>query len=147
MDGSGAAVSVIDSSFLQGVARQYASLSGLAGDKRISRHRTRGPSPGTAPRGRGCTVHGAAADVRVEGFLTHGGAICESGIVTQLDDALDRVPDLIGMWAGAKTRRSLNLLALEVFSAARMRHYTGTVLVAAAGNDKSRGPFWSAALP
>jgi hypothetical protein len=87
-----------------------------------------------------------AADVRVEGFLTHGSTICESGIVTQLDDALDRVPDLFCMSAGTKTRRSLNRLGFEVFSATRMRHYKGTVLVAAAGNGKSRGPFWPAAL-
>jgi len=85
--------------------------------------------------------------VRVEGFLTQGGAIFESAIVEQLDQALLDVPDIISLSAGTWTRSGLDLLGFEVFYESRLRHLKGTVLVAAAGNDGNRGPFWPAAFP
>jgi subtilisin family serine protease len=88
-----------------------------------------------------------AAEVRVEGFLTRGGAILESEIVAQLNQALDGMPDVISMSAGCTTRDNLPSLAFEVLWEQRLRHCKGTVLVAAAGNDASRRAFWPAASP
>jgi subtilisin family serine protease len=148
MDGSGVSVAVVDTGFLPAVAQQHAWLAGVTGDKEDFK------APQIRPfAGHGTFVAGIVrclaprAEIRVEGFLRHGGTIFESEIVTQLDEALDRVPDVICLAAGTTTRRNLNLLGFEALWQHRLRHYKGTVLVAAAGNDGNRGPFWPAAFP
>ncbi|KRF34877.1 S8 family peptidase [Nocardioides sp. Soil805] len=88
-----------------------------------------------------------AAEVRVEGFLPTGGAAYESEMVVQLGEALAWSPDIISLSAGCPTRDELPLLSFEVFWEQRLRHQKGTVLVAAAGNDGHRRPFWPAAFP
>ncbi len=88
-----------------------------------------------------------AAQIRVEGFLPHGGAVYESEIVVQLGEALELAPDVISLSAGCPTRGEVPLLSFEVFWEQRLRHQKGTVLVAAAGNDGHRRPFWPAAFP
>jgi subtilisin family serine protease len=148
-DGGGALVSVVDTGFLPSLAdARHPWLMGVDGDQESY--------DGTHIRpfeGHGTFVAGIVrclapnAEVRVEGFLTNGGTIFESEIVRQLDDALDRVPDIISMSAGTLTRHNLPPLSFDVFWENRLRHYKGTVLVAAAGNDMHRGPFWPAAFP
>lgn len=148
-DGTGVLVSVVDTGFLPSLAdAQHPWLAGVTGDTESY--------DGTHIRpfeGHGTFVAGIvrclapAAEVRVEGFLTHGGTVFESEIVRQLDDALNRVPDIISMSAGTLTRHNLPPLSFDIFWENRLRHYKGTVLVAAAGNDMHRGPFWPAALP
>jgi len=148
-DGSGVLVSVVDTGYLPSLDDpQHPWLSGVSGDEEQFDPADIGPFAG-----HGTFVAGIvrclapAAQVRVEGFLTHGGTVFESEIVTQLDQALDHVPDVVCLSAGTTTRRNLSLLGFEVFWESRLRHYKGTVLVAAAGNDKHRGPFWPAAFP
>lgn len=87
------------------------------------------------------------ASVRVEGFFGEAGAISESNMVMQLDDALRHAPDIISISAGTRTRKSQSPMTFEMFWKNRLRHYKGTVLVAAAGNDGNRGPFWPAGFP
>lgn len=147
-DGTGVLVSVVDTGFLPAVRAAHPWLEGVTGDEEQFDPASIGPFVG-----HGTFVAGIIrclapeAQVRVEGFLTHGGTIFESEIVIQLDDALDRVPDVICLSAGTMTRRNLSLLGFQVFWENRLRHYKGTVLVAAAGNDRGRGPFWPAAFP
>jgi len=88
-----------------------------------------------------------AAKIRVEGFLPLGGAAYESEMVVQLGEALELSPDIISLSAGCPTREDLPLVSFEVFWEQRLRHQKGTVLVAAAGNDSARRPFWPAAFP
>jgi subtilisin family serine protease len=88
-----------------------------------------------------------SAQVRVEGFLINGGAVFESELIKQLDDALIDAPDVITMSAGTTTRNNQDLLAFQVFWETRLSRLKGTVLVTAAGNDGGRGPFWPAAFP
>jgi subtilisin family serine protease len=148
-DGGGALVSVVDTGFLPSLAdTRHPWLAGVTGDEE-----TCDPANIRPFAGHGTFVAGIvrclapAAQVRVEGYLTHGGTIFESEIITQLDEALDRVPDIISLSAGTLTRHNLPPLSFEVFWENRLRHYKGTVLVAAAGNDQHRGPFWPAAFP
>ena len=148
--GRGVSVSVVDTGWLPAVANdgRHPWLQGVTGDREdynsgAIRHYV----------GHGTFIAGIVrclapeADVRVEGFLPVGGAIYESEIVRQLNESLDRVPDIISLSAGAWTRNTLPLLSFEVFWETRLRHLKGTVLVAAAGNDGNRGPFWPAAYP
>lgn len=86
-------------------------------------------------------------EIRVEGFLPTGGAAYESEMVIQLGEALALSPDIISLSAGCPTRGEVPLLSFEVFWEQRLRHQKGTVLVAAAGNDGLRRPFWPAAFP
>jgi Subtilase family len=148
-DGTGALVSVVDTGYIAALADDdHPWLKGVKGDPEQYDPDNIGPYVG-----HGTFVTGVLrcmapkAEVRVEGYLTHGGTIFESEIVTQLDEALDHVPDVISLSAGTTSRKNLNLLGFEVFWESRLRHYKGTVLVAAAGNDHHRGPFWPAAFP
>lgn len=147
-DGSGVRVSVVDTGFLPGVAGAHAWLAEVTGDVEDYDPDDIGPYVG-----HGTFIAGVVramapnAEVRVEGYRTHGGTIYESQMIKQLDEALDRVPDVISLSGGTRTRRNLGLLGFEVFWESRLQFYKGTVLVAAAGNDGDRGPFWPAAFP
>ena len=87
--------------------------------------------------------------VEVEGLLTHGGAIYESAIIAQLNDALtdDDHPQLISISAGTHTRGGWPLLSFALLAAAhRLAERDDVLVVAAAGNDASDRPFWPAAF-
>jgi hypothetical protein len=88
-----------------------------------------------------------STEVRVEGFLPHGGAVFESEMVVQLVQALELGPDVISLSAGATTRKERPLLSFEVFWEQHLSQLKGTVMLAAAGNDSTRVPFWPAAFP
>lgn len=88
-----------------------------------------------------------AADVVVDGFLPKGGGVFESEITVQLYQALSRGADIINLSAGAYTRNAIPPLGFIAFYETGLRHYKGTVLVAAAGNDGGRRPFWPAGFP
>ncbi len=91
--------------------------------------------------------HAPAAEVHVIGAMATGGATFETDLIDRLDDALDLVPDIISLSAGVRTRRNLPPMTFEVFWEERLQYLKGTVLIAAAGNDGDRGPFWPAAFP
>jgi hypothetical protein len=86
-------------------------------------------------------------EIRVEGFLPKGGAMFESDMTVQLCQALALGPDIISFSAGSTTRDDRPALSFEVFWENFLSHVKGTVLVAAAGNDSTRAPFWPAAFP
>lgn len=101
------------------------------------------------------------AKVEVEGFLTDGGAIWESEITKQLNQAMTdyeddpktpkfdpRPPHLITISAGTHTRKDLGLLGFEVLSILYKLAdgERAPLVVAAAGNDESSTPFYPAAF-
>ena len=143
--GRGVRVVVVDSGLLDDVVAATPLLTGVTGD----------PEPGSVGRyrGHGTFIAGIlramapSAEVDVEAFLYVGGGILESDLVPALGRALESVPDVISLSAGATTRHGRPLKSFEVFWEKRLRHHKGTVLVCAAGNDGNRGPFWPAAFP
>jgi len=145
-DGAGTLVSVVDTGFIPALSNaRHSWLAGVTGDKESYKKAHLGPYVGHGTFVAGvlrCMAPGA--EVRVEGFLTRGGAVFESKIIRQLNEALDLMPDIISMSAGCTTRNNIVPLAFQALWEHRLRHCKGTVLVAAAGNDGSRREFFPA---
>jgi len=149
-DGAGVFVSVVDTGWHSDAATDPVSpwLAGVEGDEETIDRAAIRPYAG-----HGTFIAGIVrciapqSEIRVEGFLPTGGAIYESKMIVQLTEALQRGPDIISLSAGTRTRNHRALLGFEVFWETRLRHLKGTVLVAAAGNDGDRVPFWPAAFP
>jgi hypothetical protein len=148
-DGTGVLAVVVDTGFIPTLVNpKHRWLSGVTGD-------TEAYDPTDIRRytGHGTFVAGVLrcmaprADVVVKGFLTSGGALYETEILKELYKALDLTPDIISMSAGATTRHNLPALGFQALWEQRLSDLKGTVLVAAAGNDGDRGPFWPAAFP
>jgi hypothetical protein len=87
------------------------------------------------------------AEVSVEQVIDRAGVVDEAALIEQLDDALSKSPDVISFSAGGYTRHNVPPKALVEFYENRIRHLKGLVVVAAAGNDADRTPFWPAAFP
>lgn len=86
--------------------------------------------------------------VEVEGALPYGGAVFESDICEQLQQALhdDDLPQLVSISAGSYTLRNNGLLGLEIMFAAKgLDDGVKTLVIAAAGNDDDDRPFYPAA--
>lgn len=149
-DGRGVLVTVVDTGWHAPAESHPLTpwLAGVTGDAE-----TINPAAIHPYGGHGTFVAGVvrcvapAARVRVEGFLPKGGAVWESEIVVQLAQALRYAPDVISLSAGSHTRNGHPPLAFLALWESRLRHLKGTVLVAAAGNDGDRIPFWPAAFP
>lgn len=87
-----------------------------------------------------------AAGVSVDDVLV-GGVVDEVTIVRQLVEALEDSPDVLSVSAGTYTRKNVPPKAFVAFYEERLRHHGGVALVAAAGNNGDRTPFWPAAFP
>jgi subtilisin family serine protease len=86
------------------------------------------------------------SEVRVDNLLHYSGAHLESEIIKHLDRAMRFAPDVISLSAGGTSRGDLPPLGFEALWR-RYRHHKGVQLVAAAGNNGERRPFWPAAFP
>lgn len=88
------------------------------------------------------------AEVYVTSAFWQGGALAETEVVRELTRVLaTESPDIIVLSAGTRTYRNSGLLAFDAFNRTVLSQHKGVVLVAAAGNDASRVPFWPAASP
>ncbi|KAA1424047.1 S8 family serine peptidase [Nocardioides antri] len=90
------------------------------------------------------------ARVEIEGALTHGGAVYESQICEQLQEALhdNDLPQIVSISAGTHTRNNMGLLGLEILAAHKgLDDGVKTIVVAAAGNDETDDEFYPAAYP
>jgi subtilisin family serine protease len=148
--GSGTFIYVADTGLLDGAAAEHSWLAGVTGTDDPLQHQggeTRIPDYA----GHGTFIAGVArcmapsARVLVTRDFNRAGAISEHQIVLRLREALAMGPDVINLSAGGATRKDLPLLGFEAFWET-YRHYKGVVLVASAGNNSSRRPFWPAAF-
>lgn len=87
-----------------------------------------------------------ASTVHVVSDFDTAGALSEHKMIKRLDEALGLGADIICLPAGGNSRKNIPPLGFEALWR-RYRHHKGTVLVAAAGNNSSRRPFWPAAFP
>ncbi len=145
-DGSRALVAVVDTGAIQEVIDDNPDvMTGVIGEPEAE---TVGHYSGHGTFVAGIVrTYAPEADVRIKAAFSIGGAVFESSLAQQLGQVLDWSPDIIDISAGTHTRRNLPPLALEVFWEERLSQVSGTVLVAAAGNDFGRLPFWPAAFP
>lgn len=84
--------------------------------------------------------------VRVTRDFRVAGGISECELVKQLSQALGLMPDIISLSAGCTSRKDLPLLSFELFWP-RYLNCKGLIMVAAAGNNATRRPFWPATFP
>ena len=144
--GRGAFVYVVDTGKLDDAAT-HPWLEGVTGD----------PDEFQAPQippytGHGTFVTGVArcmapaTQMHVANLMHYSGAHLEKEIVKHLDAALSLGPDIISLSAGGTSRKDVPPLGFEALWQ-RYRHHKGVVLVAAAGNNAERRPFWPAAFP
>jgi subtilisin family serine protease len=145
--GSGVFIYITDTGLIAGAAAAHPWLAGVTGQ---TDQLKQGMIPGYA--GHGTFIAGVArcmapgAAVRVTDDFTIGGALSETDLVLRLGQALSLGADIISLSAGGCTRKDLPLLSFESFWR-RYRTYKNVVMVAAAGNNSSRRPFWPAAFP
>jgi len=148
--GDGVLVYISDTGLLQG-ASDHPWLAGVTGTPDVLAQTSDGIETIPGYAGHGTFVAGVArcmapvSAVHVARDFDHSGALSEIQLVMRLNEALRRGADIISLSAGGFTRHHLPPLGFEYFWN-RFRHYKGVVMVAAAGNNSQRRPFWPAAF-
>jgi subtilisin family serine protease len=150
--GEGVVIYVADTGLLHD-ATTHAWLKGVDG---MTDHLPRADADGEVMipgyAGHGTFVAGVARSmapacaVHVVSDFDKAGALTEHEIVKRLGQGLTLGADIICLSAGGGTRKNHPPLGFQAFWD-RYRHHKGVVLVAAAGNNSSRRPFWPAAFP
>jgi subtilisin family serine protease len=154
-EGKGVRVAVVDTGFLKD---RYDKpwLTGVVADPADIEDPDSWPAPDgfiDPYAGHGTFIAGIirciapGAEVTVEQVIDQAGVVDEAALIKQLNQALAKSPDVISFSAGTYTRGNVPPKAFVEFYENRLRHHKGVVLVAAAGNDATRAPFWPAAFP
>lgn len=149
-DGQGVRVVVADTGLDPAAEKRSPWLAGVTGDVDEGINAT----PLAEYAGHGTFIAGVvrcmapAAEVHVRATFGVGGAAFETELIEGLMSILDNDhPDIISFSAGTWSGVAQDLITLQLFGRRRLRLHKGVVLVAAAGNDGQRVPFWPAAAP
>jgi len=153
-DGYGVSVSIVDTGLMPGAAARHAWLTGVrgAGEDPYTTdgegNRVLAPYAGHGTFGAGvlrCVAPKAQA--YVERAFDIAGADFESRLLSSLEDALDRDPDILVFTFTSATRRDQSLKTFDELYDRRISRTKGLVVLAPAGNDGTSRPRWPAAHP
>jgi hypothetical protein len=149
--GSGVHISVVDTGLLASAAEDHPWLAGVTGDEEKLPADASGRVTIPPYAGHGTFVAGVArcvapgTDIHVLNEFSVAGVTLESSLMLALERAWCYNPDVISLSAGGNTRGDLAPLGLATLME-RYRQRKGTLIVAAAGNNGVRRPFWPAAF-
>jgi len=149
--GAGVSICVVDTGLVAEAPESHPWLTGVTGDEEKLPADADGRVTIPPYAGHGTFIAGVArcvapgADVRVLNEFSVAGVTLESSLVLGLERAWCFNPDIISLSAGGTTRGDLPPLGLSVLLE-RYRQRKGTLIVAAAGNNGERRPFWPAAF-
>jgi subtilase family protein len=153
-DGYGVSVSIVDTGLIPGAAARHSWLTGVRGDPEDpyttdhEGHSVLEPYAGHGTFGAGvlrCVA--PKARVYVEGAFSNAGADYESKLLANLEDALDRDPDILVFTFASATHRDQSLKTFDELYDRRISRTKGLVVLAPAGNDGTSQPRWPAAHP
>ena len=153
-DGYGVSVSIVDTGLIPGAAARHGWLTGVRGDQEDpyttdgEGHSVLAPYAGHGTVGAGvlrCVA--PKASVYIEGAFSNAGADYESKLLSNLEDALDRDPDILVFTFASATHRDQSLKTFDELYDRRISRTKGLVVLAPAGNDGTTQPRWPAAHP
>jgi hypothetical protein len=149
-DGDGVFISVLDTGLLRDAAIGHPWLVGVQG----AQENPYGDDGNILPYAchgtfvAGCLRCAAPkASVFVERAYDIAAARFESDLGSNLEDALDRNPDILVFPFITSSRHDQPLLTFDDFYERRIRYVEGLVVVSPAGNDGKRRWMWPAAYP
>jgi subtilase family protein len=153
-DGYGVSAVIVDTGMTPGAAASHTWLTGVQGTPEDPPADDGSGEPVIAPyAGHGTFGAGVLrcmapkASVFVERAFAVAGAEDETRLVSSLEDALDREPDILVFTFASATHRDQSLHAFDELYERRIRNVKGLVVLAPAGNEHSSRPRWPAAHP
>jgi subtilisin family serine protease len=153
-DGYGVSVGIVDTGLVPGAAARHDWLTGVRGDPEDPYAAGGETSTDLAPyAGHGTFGAGVLrcvapkASVYVEKAFSNAGADFESRLLSSLEDALDRDPDILVFTFTSATHRDQSLKTFDELYERRISRMKGMAVLAPAGNDATSRPRWPAAHP
>jgi subtilisin family serine protease len=152
-DGKGVRVVVVDTGLTPNAATGHSWLDGVRGGTENPYLDRDGEAVIAPYAGHGTFVAGVLrcmapeASVYVERAFNIAGADYESNLLTSLENALDRNPDILVFTFASSTHRDQPLHTFDELYDRRIRHMKGMVVLAPAGNDGKSRRTWPAAHP